>query len=162
MSYLTYFQYFNVTKNSQAGFFEAKSRRILTISVWNFCVYRIWNSLYGVRKGRYPCTCKENQWTFLELLVTKARTVVVVDEPLGPWMGPSNNGNKQPKTLKWVMYTKYAKYVKYVQYKISFIDVFYHQIRNGIQGCTTRAPPLSRAGWGRTGDQTIASPMPWR
>ena len=28
----------------------------------------------------------------------------------------------------------------------SFIDVFYHQIRNGIQGCTTRAPPLSRGG----------------
>ena len=26
----------------------------------------------------------------------------------------------------------------------SFIDVFYHQIRNGIQSCTTRAPPLSR------------------
>ena len=24
----------------------------------------------------------------------------------------------------------------------SFIDVFYHQIRNGIQGYTTRAPPL--------------------
>ncbi len=43
----------------------------------------------------------------------------------------------------------------------SFIDVFYHQIRNGIQGCTTRAPPLSRGGTGRTGDQTIASPMPW-
>ncbi len=28
----------------------------------------------------------------------------------------------------------------------SFIDVFYHQIPNGIQGCTTRAPPLSRGG----------------
>ncbi len=41
----------------------------------------------------------------------------------------------------------------------SFIDVFYHQIRNGIQGCTTRAPPLSRGGRGRTGDQTMASPM---
>jgi hypothetical protein len=27
--------------------------------------------------------------------------------------------------------------------KKSFIDVFYHQIRNGIQGCTARAPPLS-------------------
>ncbi len=26
----------------------------------------------------------------------------------------------------------------------SFIDVFYHQIRNGIQGYTARAPPLSR------------------
>jgi hypothetical protein len=44
--------------------------------------------------------------------------------------------------------------------KKSFIDVFYHQIRNGIQGCTARAPPLSRGGRGRTGDQTIASPMP--
>ncbi len=43
----------------------------------------------------------------------------------------------------------------------SFIDVFYHQIRNGIQGYTTRAPPLSCGGRGRTGDQTIASPMPW-
>jgi hypothetical protein len=42
----------------------------------------------------------------------------------------------------------------------SFIDVFYHQIRNGIQGCTTRAPPLSRGGRGRTGNHTIASPMP--
>jgi hypothetical protein len=44
----------------------------------------------------------------------------------------------------------------------SFIDVFYHQIRNGIQGCTTRAPPyIARGpGRGRTGDQTIASPMP--
>ncbi len=45
--------------------------------------------------------------------------------------------------------------------KKSFIDVFYHQIQNGIQGCTTRAPPFSRGGRGRTGDQTIASPMPW-
>ena len=26
----------------------------------------------------------------------------------------------------------------------SFYYVFYHQIRNGIQGCTARAPPLSR------------------
>ena len=42
----------------------------------------------------------------------------------------------------------------------SFIDVFYHQVRNGIQGHTTRAPPLSRGGRVRTGDQTIASPMP--
>jgi hypothetical protein len=41
--------------------------------------------------------------------------------------------------------------------KISFIDVFYHQIRNGIQGCTTRAPPLSRGGRVRYGDQTIAT-----
>jgi hypothetical protein len=41
----------------------------------------------------------------------------------------------------------------------SFIDVFYHQIRNGIQGCTTRAPPLSRGGRGRTGNQTIARPL---
>jgi hypothetical protein len=44
--------------------------------------------------------------------------------------------------------------------KKSFIDVFYHQIRNSIQGYTTRAPPLSRGGRARTGDQTIASPMP--
>ena len=43
----------------------------------------------------------------------------------------------------------------------SFIDVFYHQILNGIQGCTTRAPPLSHGGKVRTGDQTMASPMPW-
>ena len=44
----------------------------------------------------------------------------------------------------------------------SFIDVFYHQIRSGIQGYTTRAPPLSRGGSPgrvRTGDQTIASPI---
>ena len=41
----------------------------------------------------------------------------------------------------------------------SFIDVFYHQIRNGIQGYTTRAPPLSSGGRARTGDQTISSPM---
>jgi hypothetical protein len=43
----------------------------------------------------------------------------------------------------------------------SFTDVFYHQIRNGIPGCTTRTPPLSRWGRVRTGDQTISSPMPW-
>jgi hypothetical protein len=30
--------------------------------------------------------------------------------------------------------------------KKSFIDVFYHQIRNGIQGYTARALPLSRVG----------------
>ncbi len=30
--------------------------------------------------------------------------------------------------------------------KKSFIDVFYHQIRNGIQGCTTRAPPFIARG----------------
>ena len=44
--------------------------------------------------------------------------------------------------------------------KKSFIDVFYHQIRNGIQGYTTRAPPISRGGRVRTGDQLISSPMP--
>ena len=43
----------------------------------------------------------------------------------------------------------------------SFIDVFYHQIRNGIRGYTARAPPLSRGGRVRTGDQTISSPTPW-
>ena len=43
----------------------------------------------------------------------------------------------------------------------SFIDVFYHQIRNGIQGYTTRAPPFSRGGRVWTGDQTISSPMSW-
>jgi hypothetical protein len=31
--------------------------------------------------------------------------------------------------------------------KKSFIDVFYHQIRNGIQGYTARAPPLSGVGF---------------
>ena len=104
LSYLEYWAYFafyvilnillifNITKNSQAGFFEAKSRRILTISMWNICVYRIWNSLYGVRKGRYPCTCKEKQRTFLELLVTKTRTVVM-DVGGGKWTaGPLDGG----------------------------------------------------------------------
>jgi hypothetical protein len=99
--------------------FETKSRRFLTIYVWNIFVHRIWNSLYWVRKGRYPYTFKENQQTFLELLVTKTRTVVM-DVGGGKWTagpldgGPSNNGNKQ---LKWVLYTKKGKYVKYDQYK---------------------------------------------
>ena len=46
-------------------------------------------------------------------------------------------------------------------YLKSFIDVFYHQIQNGIQGYTTRAPPLSRGGRVQTGDQTISSLTPW-
>jgi hypothetical protein len=44
--------------------------------------------------------------------------------------------------------------------KIPFIDVFYHQIWNGIQGYTTRALHLSRGGSVQTGDQTISSQMP--
>ncbi len=48
-----------------------------------------------------------------------------------------------------------------VHAKKSFIDVFYHQIRNGIQRYTTRAPPVSLGGRVRTGDQTISSPTPW-
>jgi len=30
-----------------------------------------------VRKGQYPMTCEENHQTFLELLVTKVRTVAM-------------------------------------------------------------------------------------
>ncbi len=89
--------------------------------MWNICVYSIWNVSIGW-KGQYPYTCKENQLTFLELLVTKARTMMM-DGCGGKWTaepldgGPSNNGNKQRKTLKWLLYTKYAKCVKYDQYK---------------------------------------------
>ena len=42
----------------------------------------------------------------------------------------------------------------------SSIDVCYHQIWNDIQGCSTKAPPLSRGGRVRTGDRSMASPMP--
>jgi hypothetical protein len=50
-----------------------------------------------VRKGQYPMTCEENHQTFLELLVTKVRTVAM-DVGGGTWTagpldgGPSNNG----------------------------------------------------------------------
>ncbi len=51
-------------------------------------------------------TCKENQRAFLELLAKNARTVAM-NVGDGTWTagpldgGPSNNGNKQPKTLRW-------------------------------------------------------------
>jgi hypothetical protein len=44
--------------------------------------------------------------------------------------------------------------------KIPFIDIFYHQSSERHPGHTARAPPLSRGGKVRTGDQTTASPMP--
>ncbi len=44
--------------------------------------------------------------------------------------------------------------------KIPFIDVFYHQSSERHPGHTARAPPLSRGGRVRTGDQTTATPMP--
>jgi hypothetical protein len=44
--------------------------------------------------------------------------------------------------------------------KISFIDVFYHQSSERHPGHTARAPPITRGGRVRTGDQTTASPMP--
>jgi hypothetical protein len=69
--------------------------------------------------------------------------------PVPPTEGGGNRGRSTRPPLRW----SHPK-------KKSFIDVFYHQIRNGIQGYTTRAPPLSRGSRGRTGDQTIASPMP--
>jgi hypothetical protein len=42
-----------------------------------------------------------------------------------------------------------------------FIDVFYHQSSERHPGHTARAPPFTRGGRVRPGDQTTASPTPW-
>jgi hypothetical protein len=49
---------------------------------------------------------------------------------------------------------------KYLKTKPPFIDVFYHQSSEQHPGHTARAPPITRGGRVRTGNQTTASPMP--
>ncbi len=46
-------------------------------------------------------------------------------------------------------------------HKNPFIDVFYHQSSERHPGHTARAPPFTRGGRVRTGDQTTTSPTPW-
>ena len=53
---------------------------------------------------------------------------------------------------EWIRFIRIKIFMDNTGYKRrekkSFVDLFYHQIRNGIQGCTTRSPPLSRGGFG--------------
>ncbi len=65
----------------------------------------------------------QREWADFPRVSCDKTRKVVMDVCGGKWTagpldgGPSNNGNKQQKTLKWVLYTKYAKYVKYDQNK---------------------------------------------
>ena len=51
--------------------------------------------------------------------------------------------------------------IDWAGFKTKKLDVFYHQ-NNSIPDYTTRATPCMRGGRVWTGNQTIASPMPWQ